>query len=88
MHDAKSIFKSFDLWGEVRGHYKRPPRGQNEKLMPDLNSPSQKTYILICMMQKNIFLVLTSGERSEVILDDLWEVKLIIKIPFDIFVNV
>ena len=39
-------------------------------------------------MQKNIFSVLTSSERSEVILDSLREVKLIIKISVVIFVNV
>ena len=59
MHDAKSIFRV--LRGEVRGHFWRPPRGQNEKLMPDLNSPPKETYILICIKQKNIFLIWPLG---------------------------
>ena len=76
IHQAKKYFLSLDLWGEVRGHFRWPTRGQNEKPMPDLNSRPQKTYILICMKQKNIFWVLTSGEWPEVILDDLQEVEM------------
>ena len=50
---SKKIFLSFDLWGEVRGHFRQPLKGHNEKLMQDLKYPCQKTYILICMKQQN-----------------------------------
>ena len=76
MRDAKNSFLNFDLWWEVRGHCRWPLRGQNKKLRSFLSSPPQRTYVLICMMQKTLFWILTSDERSEVIVGDLWEVKM------------
>ena len=72
----KTLILNFDLWCEVRGHCRWPLRGQNKKLRSFLSSPPQRTYVLICMMQKTLFWILTSDERSEVIVGDLWEVKM------------
>ena len=75
MHDAKNSILNFDHWWEVRGHSRGPLRGQNEKSRSDLNSPPQKTYVLICMMQKTLILNFDLWCEVRGHFYDLWEVK-------------